>query len=45
MFMQNGEYMAFWYLQFLCYLMQVQFMIGQNELGEFFGVFQDNCQI
>ena len=30
MFMRNGEYTAFWYLQFLCYLMQRQFMIGQN---------------
>ena len=40
MFMQNGEY-----LQLLCYLIQLQFMISQNEFVEFFGVFQDNCQI
>ena len=45
MFIQNGEYTAFWYLQLLCYLMQLQFMIGQNEFVEFFGVFQDNCRI
>ena len=36
MFMQNGEYTAFWYLQLLCYLMQLWFMIGQNEFAEFF---------
>ena len=41
--MQNGEYTAFWYLQLLCYLMQLQFMISQNEFVEFFSVFQDNC--
>ena len=29
----------------LCYLTQLQFMIGQNEFAEFFGVFQDNCRI
>ena len=44
-FMQNGEYTAFWYPQLLCYLTQFQFMIGQNEFVEFFGVFQDNCRI
>ena len=32
MFMQKGEYTAFWYLQLLCYLMQLQFMIGQKSL-------------
>ena len=45
MFMQNGECTGFWYLQFLCYLIQLQFAIGKNEFVEFFGVFQDNCQI
>ena len=45
MFMQNGEYTAFWYLQLLCYLTQLQCMIGQNEFVEFFGVFKDNCRI
>ena len=45
MFIQNGEYTAFWYFQFLCYLMQFQFTIGQNEFEEFFGVFRDNCLI
>ena len=35
MFMQNGEYTAFWYLQLLCYLMQLQFTINQNEFGVF----------
>ena len=39
MCMQNSEYIAFSYLQFLCYLTQFRFMIGQNELVEFFGVF------
>ena len=43
MFMQNGEYTAFWYLQLLCYLTQLQFTISQNEFVEFFGVFWDNC--
>ena len=36
MFMQNGEYTAFWYLQLLYYLTQLQFTIGQNELVEVF---------
>ena len=45
MFMQNGEYTAFWYLQLLCYLTQLQFTIGQNEFVEFFGVFRYNCWI
>ena len=45
MFMQNCEYTAFWYHHLLCYLTQLQFMIGQNEFGNFFGVFQDNCWI
>ena len=36
MFMQNGEYTAFSYLQHICYLMQLQFMISQNELVGFF---------
>ena len=35
MFMQNGEYAAFWYLQLLCYLTQLQFTIGQNKFVEF----------
>ena len=35
MFMQNGEYTAFWYLQLLCYLMQLQFTISQNKFVEF----------
>ena len=35
MFMQNGEYTAFWYLQLIFYLMQLQFTIGQNEFEEF----------
>ena len=43
MFRQNGKYTAFCYLQLFCYLTQLQFKIGQNELVEFFGVFQDNC--
>ena len=34
MFMQNGEYTAFWYLQLLCYLRQLQFTIVQNEFVE-----------
>ena len=38
MFMQNGEQTAFWYLQLLCYLTQLQFMIGQNEFVEVFFV-------
>ena len=45
MFMQNGEYTAFWYLQLLCYITQLQFTIGKNEFVEFFGVFRDNCRI
>ena len=45
MFIQNGEYAAYWYLQLLCYLKQLQFTIGQNEFVEFFGVFRDNCHI
>ena len=44
MFMENGEYTRFWYLQLL-YLPQLQFTIGQNEFVEFFGVFRDNCRI
>ena len=36
MFMQNCEYAAFWYLQFLCYLTQLQFTISLNEFVEFF---------
>ena len=36
MFMQNGKYTVSWYLQLLCYLMQLQFTIGQNEFVEFF---------
>ena len=39
MFMQNGEYTAFWYLQLLCYLTQLQFMISQNKFVEFFFFF------
>ena len=49
MFMQNGEYTAFWYLPLLCYLTQLQFTIGQNEFVEFFVfffcVFRDNRRI
>ena len=45
MFMQNDEYTAFWYLQLLCYLTQLQFMISQNNFVKFFGVFWDNCRI
>ena len=45
MFMQNGEYTVFWYLQLLCYLTQLQFMINQNEFVEFFAFFQDNCHL
>ena len=45
MFMQNDEYTAFWYLQLLCYITQLQFMMGQNKFGEFLGVFWDNCRI
>ena len=45
MLMQNGEYVACCYLQLLYYLMQLRFMISQNEFVEFFGVFKDNCQI
>ena len=45
MFLQNGEYTAFWYLQLLCYLMKLIFTISQNEFVEFFGVFWDNCRI
>ena len=35
MFMQNGEYTAFWYLQLLYYLMLLQFTISQNRFVEF----------
>ena len=45
MFMQNGEYTAFWYLQLLCYLMQLQFTVSQNKFVEVFGVFLDNLSI
>ena len=45
MLMQNDEYTAFWYLQLLCYLTQLQFIIGQSEFVEFFGVFRENCRI
>ena len=45
MFLQNGEYTTFWYLQLLCYLTQLQFMISQNEFVEFFGIFWDNYRI
>ena len=50
MFMQNGEYTAFWYLQLFCYLMQLQFTTSQNEFVEFFFLFfflcfLDNCRI
>ena len=41
---KNSEYTAFLYLQLLCYLMQLQFTIGQNEFVEFHGIFQ-NCWI
>ena len=44
-FMQNGEYTAYGYLQLLYNLTQLQFMIGQNNLVEFFDVFQDNYRI
>ena len=44
MFMQNGEYTAFWYLQLHGYLTQLQFMINQNEFGVF-RVFWGNCRI
>ena len=45
MFMRNDEYIAFWYLQLLCYLTQPQFMISQNKFVEFFSLFRDNCWI
>ena len=45
MSMQSGEYIAFWYLQLLCYLTQLQFTTGQNAFVEFFDVFRDNCRI
>ena len=45
MFMQNGEYTAFWYLQLFCYLTQLHFTIGQKDFVEFFGIFRDNCRI
>ena len=35
MFMQNGEYTAFWYLQLLCYHMQLQFTISKMSLWSF----------
>ena len=35
-YMQNGEYTAFWYLQLLT---QLKFMIGRNEFMEFFKKF------
>ena len=38
-FMQNGEYTVFWYLQPLCYHTQLQFTIDQNEFVEGFFVF------
>ena len=36
MYMQKDEYTAFWYLQLLCYLMQLQFTIGRNKFVEVF---------
>ena len=38
-FMQNGEYIAIWYLQLHCYLTQLQFTISQNKFVEFFWCF------
>ena len=34
-FMQNGEYTAFWYIQLLCFLLQLQFTVSQKELWSF----------
>ena len=45
MFMQNGDYIAFWYLQLLCYLTQLQFTIWQNKFVEFLVFSRDNCRI
>ena len=45
MILQNGEHTAFWYLQLLCHLKQLQFTISQYEFVEFFGAFRDNCRI
>ena len=44
-FMEDSEYTAFWYLQLLCYLTQLQLTIGQNEFVEFFCVFGNKCRI
>ena len=33
--LSHGEYTAFWYLQLLCYFIQLQFLIGQNEFVKF----------
>ena len=43
MFMQNGEYTAFYIFNYSA-ITQLQFTIGQNEFVEFFGVFPDNSE-
>ena len=35
MFMQNDEYNGFWYLQLLCYLTQLQFILSKMSLWSF----------
>ena len=40
MFIQNGDYTIFWYLQLFCYFPQLKFIIGQKGFVEFFCVFQ-----
>ena len=42
--MQNGEYTAFWYLQLLCYLTQLQFTIGQSEFVDFMVFSESNVE-
>ena len=41
----HAKWWIYCFLQLLCYLTQLQFMIGQKEFVEIFGVFQYNCRI
>ena len=44
MFIKNGAYTAFWYIQLFGYLTQLQFTIDQNGFVKFY-VFRDYCRI
>ena len=44
-FIPNGESTAFWYLQILCFLTQLQLTIDPNEFMEFYVVFRDSFGI